>query len=152
MKTVLPMKTLILILFIMFCPLASADSPNGYAKKYVVDKAKNCGDPKYGEDATEVKSCVYEKLTNIENFYVWFWATPTNTGPATGLILKDGELSIAWFDKVGKGKETYFLNHICDDWNLDPGAAKPVQCSMKKSSRKIYLMEMESFVELKMIP
>lgn len=146
------MKTLTLTLLMVCCTTAWANSPNGYAQNYIVDKAKNCGDLKYGKDATKVKTCIFEKLTNIENFYAWFWFKAGDSMPATGLILKDGELSIGWFDKVGKGKETYFLNHICEDWSFDPAAEKPIQCSMKKSNKKIYLLEMDSFVELNIIP
>jgi len=149
------MKPFILTFIIVssgICAWVQAESPKGYAVTYIADKAKNCGDLKFGKDPTKVKACIFEKLTNIENFYAWFWFKEGGATPATGLILKDGELSITWFDKVGKGKETYFLNHICEDWNLDLNASKPIQCSMKKSSKKIYLMEMDSFVELKIIP
>jgi hypothetical protein len=149
------MKSLILnLLIIASCTssLVQADSPNSYAQGYIIDKAKDCGDLKYGKDATKVKTCIFEKLTNIENFYAWFWFKAGDSTPATGLILKEGELSITWFDKVGKGKETYFLNYICEDWNFDPNAAKPVQCTMKKSNKTIYLLEMDSFVELKFVP
>src|SRR6188768_1655101 len=98
------MKSLIMSLLVIACTpgWAPADSPNSYAQGYIIDKAKNCGDLKYGKDATKVKICIFEKLTNIENFYTWFWFKAGDSAPATGLILKDGELSITWYDKVGK--------------------------------------------------
>jgi len=131
--------------------MAESKSPNNYAKDFIADSAKNCGDLKYGGDPSKIKTCIFEKITNVENFYTWFWFKSGSTNPATGLILKDGILYITWYDKIGKGKETYFQNHLCDKWDLNPDAAKPIICYMKKPKAAVHLFELTSIIEIKII-
>lgn len=144
------MRYLILFLIVICNPVfAKNQSPNSYAKELIAADAKDCGDVKYQKDATKTKTCIFEKLTNLENFYTWFWFKAGDTNPATGLAMVDGILYITWFDRIGKGKDTYFQYHMCDKWDFKPEAAKPIQCFMKKPKTTVHLFEMKEFVELK---
>lgn len=129
-----------------------ADSPKDKSIAFIQDEAKNCGLLKYQKDSTKIKQCIVERLNLIENFYAWFWFSAGDTQPATGLLMKDGLLYIGWYDKIGKGKDSYFQTHLCDSWEFIPDAKKPLQCVIKKSAVKIYLFEMDNFVELKFQP
>lgn len=142
---------LILCLAVSSLACAENKSPNNYAKALIAAEAKNCGDVKYQKDATKVKTCIHEKLASLENFYSWFWFKAGDSNPATGLAMVDGLLYLTWFDRVGKGKDTYFQSHLCEKWDFNPAANKPVKCFMKKSKTKIYLFELSSFVELVVI-
>lgn len=144
---------ILLFFIVMVSSWAYAEnkSPNAYARELIAADAKNCGDVKYQKDATKVKNCIFEKMVSLENFYSWFWFKAGDTNPATGLAMVDGLLYLTWFDKVGKGKDTYFQHHLCDKWDFVPEADKPVICFIKKPKTKIYLFELSSFVELKIL-
>ena len=140
---------ILLLLFTCHPALAKNQSPNSYAKELIAADAKDCGDVKYQKDATKTKQCIFEKLTTLENFYTWFWFKAGDTNPATGLVMVDGILYITWFDRIGKGKDTYFQYHMCDKWDFNLEAAKPIQCFMKKPKTTVHLFELKDFVELK---
>jgi hypothetical protein len=133
------------------CATINGKTANDYAEEYIVDKSKNCGEVQFKGDPTEIKQCIFEKLTNLENFYSWYWVNSAGNVPVTGIILKDGILYITWYDRIGKGKEAYFQSHLCDKWDFDPAAAKPIQCFMKKPKTPIHLFELATLVELKII-
>lgn len=140
---------ILLLLLVCHTAFAKNQSPNSYAKELIAAEAKNCGDVKYQKDATKTKQCIFEKLTNLENFYSWFWFKAGDTNPATGLAMVDGILYITWFDRIGKGKDTYFQYHMCDQWDFNVEATKPIQCFMKKPKSTVHLFELKNFVELK---
>jgi hypothetical protein len=133
------------------CATINGKTANDYAEEYIVDKSKNCGEVQFKGDPTEIKQCIFEKLTNHENSYSWYWVNSAGNVPVTGIILKDGILYITWYDRIGKGKEAYFQSHLCDKWDFDPAAAKPIQCFMKKPKTPIHLFELATLVELKVI-
>lgn len=141
-------RTIILTLLLLLSTYSFAKSPKDYAKEFIVDKASNCGALGYEKDPAKIKTCILEKLTNLENFYAWFWFKSGETNPATGLMMKDGLLYITWYDNIGKGKDAYFLYHLCDQWDLLPNDSKPIKCVMQNPKTKIHLFEMDSLVEL----
>jgi hypothetical protein len=142
---------LLLSILCAACATINGKTANDYAEEYIVDKSKNCGEVKFKGDPTEIKQCIFEKLTSLENFYSWYWVNSASNVPVTGIILKDGVLYITWYDRIGKGKEAYFQSHLCDKWDFDPAAAKSIQCFMKKPETLIHLFELAALVELKII-
>jgi hypothetical protein len=142
---------LLLALLSTGCATLNGKTANVYAEEFSVDKTKNCGEVQFKGDPIEIKKCIFEKLTNLENFYTWYWVNSEKNFPVTGILMKDAILYITWYDKVGQGKEAYFQTHLCDKWDFDPNATKPVICFMKKPKTKIHLFELANLVELKII-